>query len=219
MAKSLRYFSYPYQAIKEALVNAVYHKSYEENVPVKIRVELDRIDIVSCPGALPPLNKDNINNDVVISRRYRNRRIGEFLKEYNLTEGKNTGFRKIRNALKNNGSPKPIFITDEDRVQFITRIKIHPKFKQNFNLVQVTPQVTPQARIKIILEFCKIERNRDEIQTKVDIKDREYFRSKILNPLIKEDLISQTIPEKPNSPNQKYLITEKGVNFLKKVSN
>jgi ATP-dependent DNA helicase RecG len=31
-----------------------------------------------------------------------------------LTEGKNTGFRKIRAAMKYNGSPKPVFITDEE---------------------------------------------------------------------------------------------------------
>ncbi|MBI4980000.1 hypothetical protein HZC30_00415 [Candidatus Woesearchaeota archaeon] len=48
-------------------------------------------------------------------------RIGDFLKELKLTEGKNTGFRKIRNAMEVNGSPAPIFITDDERVQFITK--------------------------------------------------------------------------------------------------
>ncbi|NOQ55726.1 MAG: AAA family ATPase, partial [Nanohaloarchaea archaeon] len=130
VAKARRFFTYPYDAIEEALVNAVYHKSYEIDAPIEIRVETDRIDIISYPGPLPPLNKDNMNDDVVISKRYRNRRIGDFLKEVQLTEGKNTGFRKIRTALKNNGSPEPDFITDSDRVQFITRIKIHPEFKE-----------------------------------------------------------------------------------------
>ena len=218
-AKSLRYFSYPYQAIKEALVNAVYHKSYEENVPVEIRVELDRIDIVSCPGPLPPLNKDNINNEVVISRRYRNRRIGEFLKEYNLTEGKNTGFRKIKNALKNNGSPKPIFITDEDRVQFITRIKLHPKFKQNVNLAQATQQVKAQVKAQVLVYLKEGSLSISELVTKIGQKSRSGGLKKIISELIKNKLISLTIPEKPKSPNQKYLITEKGQDYLKKVSN
>ncbi len=36
----------------------------------------------------------------MIARKYRNRRIGEFLKELKLTEGRNTGVPKIKRALK-----------------------------------------------------------------------------------------------------------------------
>lgn len=45
-----------------------------------------------------------------------------------LTEGRNTGFKKILDALEANGSPKPEFETDEDRSYFITRLFIHEKF-------------------------------------------------------------------------------------------
>lgn len=48
------------------------------------------------------------------NRRYRNRRIGDILKELHLTEGRNTGFGKILRALEANGSSKPEFETDED---------------------------------------------------------------------------------------------------------
>lgn len=64
----------------------------------------------------------------VSNRRYRNRRIGDFLKELHLTEGRNTGFKKILNALEANGSPMPEFETDEDRTYFITRLFVHEKF-------------------------------------------------------------------------------------------
>lgn len=37
-------------------------------------------------------------------RIYRNRRIGDFLKELKLIEGRNTGFPNALNALKKNGS-------------------------------------------------------------------------------------------------------------------
>ena len=62
------------------------------------------------------------------AHRYRNRRIDEFLKEMHLTEGRNTGFRKILNALEKNGSPKPIFETDPDKLSFCTTLFIHPEF-------------------------------------------------------------------------------------------
>ena len=48
-----------------------------------------------------------------------------------LTEGRNTGFRKILNALEKNGSPKPIFYTDEERLSFTTTLFIHPEFKND----------------------------------------------------------------------------------------
>ncbi len=43
-------------------------------------------------------------------------------------EGRNTGFKKILDALEANGSPKPEFETDEDRSYFITRLFAHEKF-------------------------------------------------------------------------------------------
>jgi ATP-dependent DNA helicase RecG len=42
-----------------------------------------------------------------VSRRYRNRRIGEFLKELDLTEGRSTGVPKIFRTMAANGSPHP----------------------------------------------------------------------------------------------------------------
>lgn len=54
--------------------------------------------------------------------------IGEFLKELHLTEGRNTGFKKILEALQKNGSPLPEFETDEGHSYFISRIFIHPDF-------------------------------------------------------------------------------------------
>ncbi|WP_413924134.1 ATP-binding protein [Candidatus Accumulibacter phosphatis] len=61
-----------------------------------------------------------------VSRRYRNRRIGEFLKELDLTEGRSTGIPKILKVMAANGSPAPLFETDDDRVSFVIRLPSHP---------------------------------------------------------------------------------------------
>ena len=50
------------------------------------------------------------------------------MKELHLTEGRNTGFKKILDALEANGSPKPEFETDDARTYFITRLFIHERF-------------------------------------------------------------------------------------------
>jgi ATP-dependent DNA helicase RecG len=57
----------------------------------------------------------------------------------------------------------------------------------------------------MILEFCSVPRSREEIQMHLGLKHREHFRSEILQPLLKEGLLIPTIPDKPNSPRQKYV--------------
>jgi ATP-dependent DNA helicase RecG len=135
-AESDRFFNYPYAAIEEALSNAVYHRAYDEREPIEVRVENDRIEIVSFPGPDRSVTIEGLKCFRVSNRRYRNRRIGDFLKELHLTEGRNTGFKKILDALEANGSPKPEFETNEDRSYFITRLFIHEAFKKSTNIVE-----------------------------------------------------------------------------------
>ena len=62
------------------------------------------------------------------SRRYRNRRLGEFLKELELTEGRATGIPTIQDELRDNGSPQATNETDEERSHFLIDIPCHPDF-------------------------------------------------------------------------------------------
>lgn len=124
-AESLRHFNYPFAALEEALANAVYHKGYDVREPIEVRVLPDRIEVLSYPGADRSVSREGLRHFRAISRRYRNRRVGDFLKELRLTEGRNTGFHKILRALRENGSPDPVFETDEDRLYFLTTIFAH----------------------------------------------------------------------------------------------
>ena len=67
--------------------------------------------------------------NVKVTRKYRNRRIEEFLKKFKLIEGRNSGIPKIKRALKNNGSKEPEFETNETRDYFITTIFMHEDFE------------------------------------------------------------------------------------------
>ena len=124
-AEADRFFNYPYAAIEEALANAVYHKAYDEREPIEVRINKDKIEIISHPGPDRSVTLEGLKNYEVYSRRYRNRRIGDFLKELHLTEGRNTGFKKILRAIKKNGSPLPVFETDEAHDYFVTRFFVH----------------------------------------------------------------------------------------------
>ena len=59
------------------------------------------------------------------SRRYKNNRLGDFLKELELTEGRCTGIPTIQDELAKNGSPKASIETDEDRSYFLMYIPVH----------------------------------------------------------------------------------------------
>ena len=135
-AEADRFFNYPYEAIEEALSNAVYHKAYDEREPIEVRVEKGLIEIISHPGPDRSVTLEGLRTFKVRSRRYRNRRIGEFLKELHLTEGRNTGFKKILDALKKNGSPLSEFETDEAHDYFITRLFVREGFYDYQNGVE-----------------------------------------------------------------------------------
>ena len=130
-AEADRFSNYPYTALEEILVNAVFHKSYREPEPVEIRIYVDCIKIINYPGPEKGINMDELRVGKAISRRYRNRRIGEFLKEIDLSEKKSTGITKILRALERNGSPPPEFKTDEDRNYMIVTIWQHASFQQD----------------------------------------------------------------------------------------
>lgn len=51
----------------------------------------------------------------------------------------------------------------------------------------------------------------------LDWKHRTKFRNKFIHPLLEAELIEMTIPDKPQSPNQQYVITEKGKELLKEL--
>ena len=146
-AESERYFNYSYSAIEEFLSNAIYHKSYQIHEPVTVRIEKESIEITSVPGSDRSISGIDIKGYRMRSRRYRNRRIGDFLKELHLVEGRNTGIPKAVSAIRANKSPLPILLTDEDRSFFSVILKIHPTFN-NEGTVAVKAENAPEKRKK-----------------------------------------------------------------------
>lgn len=127
--EALRIFNYPYQASEEAVVNAFYHRDYMSYEPVTIEIEPDCINIMNFPGIDRSISEKTITEGKrFVSRYYRNRRLGEFLKELELSEGHSSGIPTIQEELERNGSPRAEFFTDEDRRTMRIRIPIQPTF-------------------------------------------------------------------------------------------
>ena len=132
-AEALRFYNYPYEAVEEALSNAVYHKGYDLGKPIEVQIFTDKITILSYPGPVPPVDTQILHHRKIVARDYRNRRIGDFLKELDLTEGRGTGFPKMYRKMEDNGSPQPIIETDEQGNYFGVTLLINPKYVEAVN--------------------------------------------------------------------------------------
>ena len=130
-AESLKIYNYPYAAVEELLSNAVYHRSYQVNEPITVRITPEKIMITSFPGFDLSISDKRISEYDITSPIYRNRRIGDFLKELHLIEGRNTGYPTILKALRENGSPYPKFDMDENRTYLTVTLPIHSYFLPN----------------------------------------------------------------------------------------
>ena len=141
-AEAVRVFNWPYRAVEEAVSNAIYHRSYQIHEPVTVTITPETMEILSIPGPDMSISDEDLANRVLISSRYRNRRIGDFLKELKMVEGRNTGIPLIVNAMKQNGSDLPAFKTDERRSFFRVILPIHPVFVNE----RVEQPVQPERR-------------------------------------------------------------------------
>ena len=124
------WLSFPVPALREGLVNAVYHRGYETCVePTKVYLYPNRIEIISYPGPVPGIEPQHLCGAAAPPPvPARNRRIGEFLKELRLAEGRGTGLPKIRRSMAENGSPPPVFDFDEGRTYFRITLPAHPEY-------------------------------------------------------------------------------------------
>ena len=120
--------SYPEEALREVLVNALYHRGYDESSPhtTLVRITSDRIDIRSTPGPVPGVGRDELARGATPRLvPPRNPRIGELFKEIGLAEKRLTGLDKVYKAMERNGSPPPDFYFDEERTFFQATLYAH----------------------------------------------------------------------------------------------
>lgn len=170
--RSIRFFNYPYQALEEAVTNALYHRDYQEREPIEITIEHHGITILNFAGPDRSISFESIKKgDRLCSRRYRNRRLGDFLKELEYTEGRSTGIPTIQQQIAENGSPRATFETNEKRSYMLTFISVHEAFaslkifgendgpqNEPQEKKSLPNQILEQIRINELLEMTLLER-------------------------------------------------------------
>ena len=67
------------------------------------------------------------------------------------------------------------------------------------------PKLNLEEEVSVASKYY-VYGNHFNIEGNIDIKDKNYFRDRYLKPLLASNKLQMTIPDKPNSKYQKYVV-------------
>ena len=192
----------------EVIGNLLIHREYTNPYPAKFIIEEDRVftENANRPRTAGEIDPENF------SPYPKNPVIASFFKEIGRADELGSG---VRNTFKYCGAyttgTTPQFI---DGDVFKTIIPLEAE--QHSQEVEEKPRVGIDLRDTHfqLLELCRKPNKRSEIMNKLDFSSRPTFMKNYLAPLLDEGLLKMTLPDKPESKNQKYVTTEKGSEIL-----
>ena len=104
-------YELPVDAIREMIVNAHCHRNLTDESCVQVAIYDDRLEVTSPGGLYNGLTFEQIMNG---HSRLRNKAIANVFNQMGLVEAWGTGIRRIQDAAKEYGLPKPEFIEMSD---------------------------------------------------------------------------------------------------------
>jgi len=183
---------YPMKAVREAILNALVHRDYSvhtENVPVRIEMYRDRMEVLSSGGLYGRISIDALGK---VHPETRNAVLVNILELLKVTENRYSGIPTMRTEFFNAGLPAPVFSVSHGEFKVV--------MKNNFFKGNTCSE-------EAILDFCSVPRSRSELITFTG-KSRTYTMCDIVEPLVKAGKLSMTLPKKPKSSKQRYVRTE-----------
>lgn len=192
----------------ELIVNAIGHRDYSiAGTDIQIKMFDDHFSVES-PGTLPGLVRTNNIREIHFSR---NPKTFDFLHEYEYVKEFGEGVDRMYREMDAAGLPEPEYRTVE--FMLYATLKNH-RWANGQTAKATTGQVTGQVAGQVgelnkkhtaLLDFCSVPRSRKEIQNHIGISSRNHFNDTYLKPLLEQGYLKMTIPDKPNSRNQKYV--------------
>jgi ATP-dependent DNA helicase RecG len=193
---------YADRAVTEALVNALIHRDYIL-LGSEIHIDMfdDRLEIQS-PGGMYDGRaiQDREINTIASARR--NPVIADLFHRMKFMERRGSGLTKILSETAKlpgyQDRMKPEFFSTPSDFRVVLK-------NVNYSAMADTPQVSIE---EMILQYCSIPRTKREIVEHFEYSDIKYFSKGFLKPLLDSGRLQMTFPDKPNSPNQKYVAAE-----------
>jgi predicted HTH transcriptional regulator len=206
-------YEMPPEVIREAIVNAVAHRDYTSNGSIQVMLFSDRLEVWN-PGSLPPsltLEKLRHPHGSVPG----NPLLAEPLYLTKYIERMGTGTGDMIARCRKAGLPEPEFALTDG---FVTTVRRKPELAFEAVGGQTEAPSRHQAGTKLalsgnqveILRNCRKEKAIKELMELIGRSDRTKFRKQVLNPLLEDNLLEMTVPDKPSSSIQKYRLTPKG---------
>ena len=197
--------------MREAILNALVHRDYSihsENVPVRLEIYRDRLEIISSGGLYGKLTIDSLGK---VRPDTRNSALANILELMQVTENRYSGIPTIYHELQKAQLPPPFFCIR--RGEFVVTFK--SKIAQVYDAPYATVNSVHDEQVQYngqqaysieerLIEFCTVPRSRQEIIDFLGFS-RYYSMSKIVQPLIDDGKIALTLPDKPKSSKQRYV--------------
>ncbi|MDR2546293.1 MAG: putative DNA binding domain-containing protein [Lachnospiraceae bacterium] len=185
---------YPMRAVREAILNALVHRDYSiytQNVPIRIEMYRNRIEIISPGGLYGKITIDSLGK---VHPDTRNATLTNILELLGVTENRYSGIPTILGECRNAGLLTPVF--EVRRGEFVVTI-----FN---NIYDGKPKKNGETMQEDVLHFCTVAKTRAEIIEFTGLS-RFYTMNSIVQPLIEQGLLSMSLPDKPKSSKQTYV--------------
>ena len=198
---------YPEFCWTELIVNAVAHRDYSiKGTDIQIKMYDDHFDVES-PGLLPGIVRVNNIREFHFSR---NPKIIELLTEYDLVKEYGEGVDRIFRDMEEAGLPEPVYRQSDFMLYATLKNK---NYGTDASWVVTTHDTTHDGEQEATQEdklivFCEVERSRQEMMDFLGLVNRRHFGEKYMKPLLQSGRLRMTLPDKPQSKNQKYVSTK-----------
>ena len=132
-----------------------------------------------------------------------------------MSEGEGRGELSVQDLLRANENPEAVF-----NVSYLTAFSVVVKDPGDVSLSQACYQLALSLPVQVkslILSIKESKATAAELQLASGLspKSKDHFKKQFLNPAIEVGLVSMTHPDNPRHPQQKYYLTELGLEVLK----
>lgn len=138
----------PRKVIREALANAVMHRSYTQHSPIQIIRYSNRIEIRNVGHSLKPVAELGIPGS-----RLRNPTLAAVLHDLNLAEAKGTGIRSMRRLAAEAGLTLPEFHSSRESDEFRVTLFLHNLLTEDDHawLRSLTTEALDSDEVKVLI--------------------------------------------------------------------
>ncbi len=208
----------PYDALREALLNSVIHRDYfEKGAVTMVEFYDDRVHILNPGGLVKGIRPEEFG----LTSISRNPFLQGLFHRANLVERIGSGIGRMRDEMKAAGLPEPEFNWNGFfRITFLKGGVEHGGAADELVMEEKVTKSLTKSLTKLQIQILKNSERPVSMLELAEIagaQHRSFFKKQHLDPLIEHGLVAMTIPDKPRSSKQKYVITKAGKELIASV--